>query len=60
VTLLRVHRPVALGGKGFLMMASDVSSVQVAAATGSEVVAKDGMPVGRCVIPAPLRGAFPG
>jgi len=49
---------MALGGKGFLLMAGDVSSVQAAVATGSEVAAKDGMLVGRCVIPAPCEELF--
>ena len=58
VTLLRVHLAMALGGKGFLMMEGDVSSVQAAVTTASEVAAKDGMLVGRCVIPAPSEELF--
>ena len=58
VTLLRVHLAMALGGKGFLLMAGEVSSVQAAVATASEVAAKDGMLVGRCVIPAPCEELF--
>ena len=58
VTLLRVHLAMALGGKGFLLMAGDVSSVQAAVATASEVAARDGMLVGRCVIPAPSEELF--
>ena len=58
VTLLRVHLAMALGGKGFALMAGDVSSVQAAVATASEVAAKDGMLVGRCVIPAPCEELF--
>jgi microcompartment protein CcmL/EutN len=49
---------MALGGKGFLLMAGDVSSVQAAVATASEVAARDGMLVGRCVIPAPSEELF--
>ena len=53
VTLLKVHLAMALGGKGFVVMAGDVSSVQAAIAAGSKVAAEDGMLVGRGVIPAP-------
>ena len=58
VTLLRVHLAMALGGKGFLLMAGDVSSVQAAVAAGSKVAAEDGMLVGRGVIPAPSPELF--
>jgi microcompartment protein CcmL/EutN len=53
VTLLRVHLAMALGGKGFLLMAGDVASVQAAVAAGSKVAGDEGMLVGRGVIPAP-------
>jgi microcompartment protein CcmL/EutN len=58
VTLLRIHLAMALGGKGFVLMAGDVSSVQAAVAAGSMVAAEDGMLVGRCVIPAPSEELF--
>jgi microcompartment protein CcmL/EutN len=58
VTLLRVHLAMALGGKGFVLMAGDVSSVQAAVAAGSKVAAEDGMLVGRGVIPAPSPELF--
>ena len=58
VTLLRVHLAMALGGKGFVLMAGDVSSVQAAVAAGSKVAAEDGMLVGRAVIPAPSAELF--
>ena len=58
VTLLRVHLAMALGGKGFLLMAGDVSSVQAAVAAGSKVAAEDGMLVGRGVIAAPSPELF--
>jgi microcompartment protein CcmL/EutN len=58
VTLLRVHLAMALGGKGFALMAGDVSSVQAAVAAASAVAAKDGMLVGRSVIPAPSPELF--
>ena len=58
VTLLRVHLAMALGGKGFVLMAGDVSSVQAAVAAASKTTADDGMLVGRCVIPAPSPELF--
>ena len=58
VALLRVHLAMALGGKGFLLMAGDVSSVQAAVAAASEIAAREGMLVGRCVIPAPSEELF--
>jgi microcompartment protein CcmL/EutN len=58
VTLLRVHLAMALGGKGFVLMAGDVSSVQAAVAAGSKVAAEDGMLVGRGVIAAPSAELF--
>ena len=58
VSLLRVHLAMALGGKGFLLMAGDVSSVQAAVAAASKAAADDGMLVGRVVIPAPSPELF--
>jgi microcompartment protein CcmL/EutN len=58
ITLLRVHLAMALGGKGFVLMAGDVASVQAAVAAGSKVAAEDGMLVGRGVIPAPSEELF--
>ncbi len=58
VTLLRVHLAMALGGKGFVMMAGDVSSVQAAVAAGSKAAAEEGMLVARGVIPAPSEELF--
>lgn len=58
ITLLRVHLAMALGGKGFVLMAGEVSSVQEAVAVAGKVAAEDGMLVGRCVIPAPSRELF--
>jgi microcompartment protein CcmL/EutN len=58
VTLLRIHLAMALGGKGFVMMAGDVASVQAAVAVGSKVAAEDGMLVGRSVIAAPSEELF--
>lgn len=58
VTLLRIHLAMALGGKGLVLMAGDVASVQAAVAAGSAVAAEDGMLVGRGVIPAPSAELF--
>jgi microcompartment protein CcmL/EutN len=58
VTLLRVHLAMALGGKGFLMLAGDVASVQAAVAAGSKTAADEGMLVGRNVIAAPSPELF--
>jgi len=58
VTLLRVHLAMALGGKGFVLMTGDVSSVQAAVEAGSRVAAEDGMLVGRGVIAAPSPELF--
>jgi microcompartment protein CcmL/EutN len=53
ITLLRVHLAMALGGKGFALMAGDVSSVQEAVAVAANVAAADGVLVGKGVIAAP-------
>jgi microcompartment protein CcmL/EutN len=58
VTLLRIHLAMALGGKGFVLMAGDVASVQAAVAAGSKAAAEEGMLVGRGVIPAPSEELF--
>ena len=58
VVLLRVHLAMALGGKGFLLMAGDVASVQAAVEAGSRAAAEEGMLVGRAVIPAPAEELF--
>jgi microcompartment protein CcmL/EutN len=55
VTLLRIHLAMALGGKGFVVMTGDISSVDAAVAAGSRVAAEEGMLVGRAVIAAPRR-----
>lgn len=58
VTLVRIHLAMALGGKGFVLMAGDVASVEAAVATGSQVAAEDGILVGRAVISAPSKELF--
>jgi microcompartment protein CcmL/EutN len=58
VTLLRVHLAMALGGKGFMLLTGDVSSVEAAIATGSRIASEEGMLVGRAVIAAPAKELF--
>jgi microcompartment protein CcmL/EutN len=58
VTLLRVHLAMALGGKGFVLMAGDVSSVQAAVAAGAKIAGEEGMLVGKGVIAAPSPELF--
>jgi microcompartment protein CcmL/EutN len=58
VTLLKIHLAMALGGKGFVVMAGDVSSVQAAVTAGCKAAAEDGMLVGRGVIAAPSLEMF--
>lgn len=58
VTLLRVHLAMALGGKGFVLMAGDVSSVQAAVTAGCKAAAEDGMLVGKGVIANPSPELF--
>ena len=55
---MRVHLAMALGGKGFVVMAGDVASVQAAVAAGAKAAAEDGMLVGKAVIPNPSPELF--
>lgn len=55
VVLLRVHLAMALGGKGFVLLTGDVSSVEAAVLAASRVAAEEGNLVGRAVIAAPSR-----
>jgi microcompartment protein CcmL/EutN len=58
VELLRIHLAMALGGKGFVLMAGDVANVQAAVAAGSKVAGEDGMLVGKGVVTAPSPELF--
>jgi microcompartment protein CcmL/EutN len=58
VTLLRIHLAMALGGKGFVVMTGDVSSVEAAVEAGRKVAAAEGMLVAAGTIPAPSRELF--
>jgi microcompartment protein CcmL/EutN len=53
VTLLRVHLAMAIGGKGFVLLAGDVASVEAAVAAGSALAADEGILVGAGVIARP-------
>ena len=55
VALLRVHLAMALGGKGFVLLTGDVSSVEAAVLAGSRLAAQEGTLVGRAVIAAPSK-----
>jgi microcompartment protein CcmL/EutN len=58
VELLRIHLAMALGGKGFVLLAGDVASVQAAVAAGAKVAGEEGMLVGKGVITAPSPELF--
>jgi microcompartment protein CcmL/EutN len=55
VELLRVHLAMALGGKGFVLLTGDVSSVEAAVLAASRLAADQGVLVGRAVIAAPSK-----
>jgi microcompartment protein CcmL/EutN len=58
VTLLRIHLAMALGGKGFVAMTGEVSSVEAAVSAGAKIAAEEGMLVARVVIPGPAKEIF--
>jgi microcompartment protein CcmL/EutN len=58
VTLLRIHLAMALGGKGYLMMAGSVADVQAAVAAGAEPPRAKGLLVSAVTIPGPSRELF--
>ncbi|MGB6695601.1 MAG: BMC domain-containing protein, partial [Terracidiphilus sp.] len=58
VTLMKVHLAMALGGKGFVVMAGDVASVQAAVNAGCKAAAEDGMLVGKAIIANPSPEMF--
>lgn len=53
VTLLEIRLAMALGGKAFVTMTGDVSSVEAAVAAGRRVIAEAGMLVNAVVISRP-------
>jgi bacterial microcompartment shell protein len=58
VKLLNVYLAMAIGGKGFLLLTGDVSSVEAAIAAGAVVAGAEGMLSSQAVIPAPCRELF--
>jgi len=53
VTLLRIHLAMALGGKGYLLLAGSVADVQTAIEAGAAVVRAKGLLVSAVTIPGP-------
>ena len=58
ITLLRIHLAMALGGKGYLLMAGSVADVQAAVEAAAEVVRQKGLLVSAVTIPGPSRELF--
>lgn len=58
VTLFRVHVAMAIGGKGFLQVTGDVSSVRAAVAEAAQVAIERGVLVSKVVIPNPRKELF--
>jgi microcompartment protein CcmL/EutN len=58
VKLLRVHVSMAVGGKGFLVVCSDVGSVKAAIDAGVNYVKEKGMLVNFVVIPSASKELF--
>ena len=54
VHLLQIGLGMAIGGKAYLTLTGDVSSVQAAIDAGAAIIAEQGMLVYKAVIPAPL------
>ncbi len=58
VTLFRIHIAMAIGGKGYLLMAGSVADVQSAVAAAAELVRHKGLLVSAVTIPGPSRELF--
>lgn len=58
VTLMRIHLAMALGGKGYVMLAGSVPDVQTAVEAGADVVRRKGLLVSAVTIPGPSRELF--
>ncbi len=58
VTLARIHLAMALGGKGYMLMAGSVSDVQAAVGAAAEVVRRKGLLVSAVAISGPSRELF--
>jgi microcompartment protein CcmL/EutN len=58
IQLIEVRLAMALGGKAFVTLTGDVSSVRAAVEAGEAVVAAKGLLVASTVIPAPSKGLY--
>jgi microcompartment protein CcmL/EutN len=58
IKVFRIHVAMAIGGKGFLMITGDVSSVRAGVEAASAVAIEGGVLVGTTVIPAPSQELF--
>ncbi|MGI6457767.1 MAG: BMC domain-containing protein [bacterium] len=58
VKLYRIHVAMAIGGKGFLLVTGDVSSVRAAVDAAVQVAMQHGVLVAQSVIPRPNRELF--
>jgi microcompartment protein CcmL/EutN len=58
VTLFRIHLAMALGGKGFVMMAGTVADCNTGVENGAELVRSKGLLVSSVVIPGPSPELF--
>jgi microcompartment protein CcmL/EutN len=58
VQMVRIHIAMALGGKGYLLMAGSVADVQAAVAAAAELVRRKGLLVSAVTIPGPSRELF--
>ncbi len=58
VTLFRIHVAMAIGGKGFLQITGDVSSVRAAVAEAAQIAIESGVLVSQVVIPNPREELF--
>ncbi|MCJ8344083.1 BMC domain-containing protein [bacterium] len=56
--LFRVHLAMAVGGKGFLMLTGDLSSVEASIDVATEAASKRGMVVAKVVIASPRKELF--
>lgn len=58
VTLFRIHLAMALGGKGFVLMAGSVADCHTGVNAGAEVARDKGMLVAAVVIPGPSKELY--
>jgi microcompartment protein CcmL/EutN len=58
VQLIEIRLGVGIGGKAYVTLTGDVSSVKEALAAGIRTAAESGMLVASCVIPSPCREVF--